>query len=142
MEDLNIELTEKQEAFAQGVASGKTQADAYRDSYSADNMKPSSLYVEASTLMSNPKISRRVKQLQEQNSLRNQITVDTLLAELEENRQAALTAETPQAGAATTATMGKAKLLGLDKQVVDHISSDGSMATRPTRIELVAPKAD
>ncbi|MWQ13254.1 terminase small subunit, partial [Glaesserella parasuis] len=31
----------------------------------------------------------------------------------------------------------KAKLLGLDKQVIDHTSSDGSLL--PTVIELVAP---
>ena len=29
---------------------------------------------------------------------------------------------------AVAATMGKAKLLGLDKQVIDHQSSDGSMS--------------
>ena len=41
---------------------------------------------------------------------------------------AALAAETPQASAAVGATMGKAKLLGLDKQIIDHRSADGSMS--------------
>ena len=39
-------------------------------------------------------------------------------------------AETPQAAAATAATMGKAKLLGLDKQIIDLKSSDGSMTPK------------
>lgn len=58
------------------------------------------------------------------------ITIDTLLTELEENRQAALTAETPQSSAATAATLGKAKLLGMDKDIIDHQSSDGSMSNQ------------
>lgn len=75
-------------------------------------------------------VAARVAELQALNAKRNQITVDTLLAELEENRQAALCAETPQAAAATAATMGKAKLLGLDKQIIDLKSSDGSMTPK------------
>lgn len=67
---------------------------------------------------------------------RHRITVDDLLSELEEARQLAMTADTPQSSAAVTATMGKAKLLGLDKQIIDHTSSDGSFM--PTKIVLVA----
>lgn len=67
---------------------------------------------------------------------RHNVTVDSLLAELEEARQA-LSAETPQSSAAVAATMGKAKLVGLDKQIIDHTSSDGTMATKPTTIRLV-----
>lgn len=59
---------------------------------------------------------------------RHDLTVGDLLAELEEARQAALGAENPQSSAAVAATMGKAKILGLDKQVIDHKSSDGSMS--------------
>ena len=38
--------------------------------------------------------------------------------------------------------MGKAKLLGLDKQTIDHTSSDGSMTVKPMVIELIAPNID
>ena len=69
-------------------------------------------------------------------SERNNITVDTLLAELEANRLAALNAPTPQVSAAVAATMGKAKLLGLDKQVINHVGGSGTSQT-PTVIELV-----
>lgn len=57
---------------------------------------------------------------------RHEITVDTLLAELEEARQAALGAETPQTSAAVSATMGKAKLLGLDKKIVELTGKNGT----------------
>ncbi|MFK5041450.1 terminase small subunit, partial [Glaesserella parasuis] len=43
----------------------------------------------------------------------------------------------PQFSSAVNAVMGQAKLLGFDKQVIDHTNSDGSL--RPTIIELVAP---
>lgn len=59
-------LTAKQEAFAQAVASGMTQADAYRHAYSAENMGDNPVIVEASRLMSDPNISLRVKYLKEE----------------------------------------------------------------------------
>ncbi|MDG6264490.1 terminase small subunit, partial [Glaesserella parasuis] len=65
----------------------------------------------------------------------HKLTVDDLLDELEVAREKAL--EREQLSVAVSATMGKAKLLGLDKQVINHTSSDGSL--RPTVIELVAP---
>ena len=58
------------------------------------------------------------------------VTVDSLIIELEEARQAALTADTPQSAAAVGASMGKAKLCGLDKQIIDHQSTDGSMTPK------------
>ena len=51
---------------------------------------------------------------------RHKLTIDDILQELEDARQKALNAETPQCSAAVTATMSKAKLLGLDKQVIEH----------------------
>ena len=58
-------LTSKQEAFAQAVASGMTQADAYRSAYDASNMGDDSIYVEGSTLMADPKVALRVKELKD-----------------------------------------------------------------------------
>ena len=69
-------------------------------------------------------------------SERNNITVDTLLAELEANRLAALNAPTPQVSAAVAATMSKAKLLGFDKQIINHVGGTGPSQT-PSVIELV-----
>ena len=60
-----MSLTAKQEAFAQAVASGMTQADAYRSAYDAENMGDDSIYVEGSTLMADPKVRLRVSELKE-----------------------------------------------------------------------------
>jgi hypothetical protein len=57
-------LTGKQEAFAKLVASGSMLSDAYRECYSADNMKNSTLWSEACRLAQNPKVSARIKDIQ------------------------------------------------------------------------------
>ena len=58
-------LTAKQEAFAQAVAGGMTQADAYRSSYECENMGDDTIYVAASQLMADHKVSIRVVELKE-----------------------------------------------------------------------------
>jgi phage terminase small subunit len=63
-------LTSKQENFCQCVADGKTQADAYRASYSSSKMTSKQIIEEASKLMSNPNISQRVAFLREELSKR------------------------------------------------------------------------
>ncbi|MDH1085312.1 terminase small subunit [Pantoea brenneri] len=121
-------LTIKQEAFCQAYIETGNASQAYRTAYAADKMKPESINVNASKLLANAKVALRVNELRETHLDRHKLTIDDLIAELEEARQAALTAETPQSSAAVGATMGKAKLLGLDKVIVDNISSDGSHA--------------
>lgn len=130
-------LTIKQEAFCQAYIETGNASEAYRKAYAADKMKPEAIHVQASKLLDNPKIALRVSELQGEIKERHNVTVDSLILELEEARRAALTAETPQSSAAVAATMGKAKLVGLDKQVIDHTSSDGSMSNKPTTIRLV-----
>ena len=78
---------------------------------------------EGYNLLQRPQIQERLEELRGQVMDRHQITVDTLLMELEEARRLALT--TKKAAAAVTATMGKAKLLGLDKQIVEVTGKDG-----------------
>jgi len=56
-------LTAKQESFAAAVASGKTQADAYRSAYAAENMKENSVWTNASKLMADAKVAQRVEEL-------------------------------------------------------------------------------
>lgn len=56
---------------------------------------------------------------------RHGITIESLLKELEEARVVALSAETPQSSAAIAATMGKAKLTGLDKHIVEVSGPEG-----------------
>lgn len=59
-------LTAKQEAFAQAIANGMGQADAYRAAYDADKMKDVTLYPLASKVMSNDKVATRVAELKGQ----------------------------------------------------------------------------
>lgn len=66
------------------------------------------------------------------------ITLQSLIDELEEARQAALGAETVQSSAAVAATQAKAKLTGMDKLVIDNISSDGSMTPKGVNLTITA----
>lgn len=136
-------LTPKQEAFALAYVETGNASEAYRRAYNAVKMKPETVNRTAKGLLDNRKIAARVAELQAEHVERHKLTVDDLLAELEQARQAALTAETAQSSAAVAATMGKAKLLGLDKQMIEHSGPNGGpIPTTPTVIELVAPNVE
>lgn len=56
-----MSLTPQQEAFAQTVASGKSQSDAYRSAYPKSlKWKPDSVWQQASKLMADTKVSTRI----------------------------------------------------------------------------------
>lgn len=59
-------LTAKQEKFVHNIIDGMSQADAYRNAYSAENMSDNAIYREASLLMANPNIAQRVKEIRDQ----------------------------------------------------------------------------
>lgn len=59
----HVNLTAKQEAFCQGIADGLGQADSYRAAYDAGDMKENSVYVSASKLMKNAKVTQRIAEL-------------------------------------------------------------------------------
>lgn len=138
-----MNLTAKQEAFCLAYLETGNASEAYRQAYNAENMKPETVNRKAKELMDNGKIAARIEALQEDHRERHKITVDDLLAELEEARQVALGQGNPQTSAAVAATMGKAKLLGLDKQILEHSGPNGGpIPTMPTTIELVAPNVE
>ena len=58
-----MNLTPKQEAFAQNIASGMTQADAYRTAYNTGQMKDATVWRNASALISNNKVATRVAEI-------------------------------------------------------------------------------
>lgn len=120
-------LTPKQMEFCRVYIETSNATEAYTAAYNTENMAYATVKNEGYKLLKNHDIAATIQQLQSPKMMKAAITRDDLIAELEEARQAALCAETPQAGAATSATMGKAKLLGLDKIIIDHQSSDGSM---------------
>ena len=56
-------LTSKQEAYAQAIVSGMTQADAYRAAFSAEKMKDATIHKRASELMADGEVTGRVAEL-------------------------------------------------------------------------------
>ena len=111
-----IKLTPKQERFCQVYIETGNASEAYRQSYNTAKMKPETVNRTAKQLLDNRKIAARLDELRALHQKRHEITVDDLVKELEEARKLAF--ETDKAAAAVSATMGKAKLLGLvvDKQ--------------------------
>ena len=111
-----IKLTPKQQNFCQVYIETGKATEAYRQSYNAEKMRPDTVNNKAYGLLQKGGIRARLDELRAEHKKRHEITVDTLVAELEEARKLAF--ETEKAAAAVSATMGKAKLLGLvvDKQ--------------------------
>lgn len=122
-------LTPKQEAFVHGYIETGNASEAYRRAYDAKKMQPETVNRKAKELLDNGKIAARVEALRADAVQRHRLTVDDLIAELEEARKTAQRAEKPQA-----ATMGKAKLLGLDVNRSEITGKDGGpIETRPVR---------
>ena len=111
----------RHERFAQGLAKGKTQEQAYIDAGYSEN----GARVSASQLLTNPNVAARVAELQERAAIRVEWDIADAIRELEEARVAAGSAETVQASAMISATMGKAKLLGL---VIDKAENKTTIA--------------
>ncbi|WP_313398176.1 terminase small subunit [Stenotrophomonas sp.] len=122
-------LTPKQEAFAQAYVETGNASEAYRRAYQAAGMKAETVTKRASELLGRGDVKGRVAELQGEVQQAHGVTVATLIAELEEARQVAKAKE--QGAAMVAATMGKAKLSGLDKEV----GGDGDEPA-PVKVEV------
>ena len=129
-------MTPKQEQFARLYVETGNASEAYRQAYNADNMKPETVTNEAYKLLQDPDISAMVDGLKEEARQRHAVTVGDLLHELEQARAAALAAPTPQSSAAVSATMGKAKMLGL---LVDKAEIKAEAEISPKQEERKCP---
>lgn len=132
--------TVKKDKFARLVVELGDQSDAYRGAYSAENMKPETVRKRAYELMKDGYVAGQIAELQAEAAKAHRCTVDSLLRELEEARTVALSCETPQSSAAVAATMGKAKLCGLDKQLVElsgGVDVKHSVALTPAQQKLI-----
>ena len=110
----------KHEQFCQVWLETGNKSEAYRKSHpNSLKWKDETVHNKASALSKKGEVLARYEQLQSDALKGHDITIASLLLELEKARQAALTADTPQSSAAITATMSKAKLVGLDKYVVE-----------------------
>lgn len=129
-------FTDKMEAFCLVYMETNNASEAYRRSYNVTNMAEKTAARESWIVLQKPQVQARIAELRESVMDRHNITVDTLLAELEEARSKALSAETPQASAAVSATMGKAKLLGLDKKIVEITGKNGGAIETKSRVTV------
>ncbi len=120
-----MSLTPKQEAFCLAYLETGNASEAYRSAYNTSKMKPETVSNNAYMLMQDSEIAARLEKLREPIIERHNVTVDSLLGELEEARQLALGTE--QASAAISATMGKAKITGHDKQLMDITTNGESL---------------
>lgn len=136
-------LTQKQENFCLSYVAQGNASEAYRKSYNVGKMPDESIRVKAHEVLHNVNVTLRVAELRAEASKRNEITVDSLIAELQEARLVALAAETPQTSAAIAATMGKARLTGLDKQIHEHTGPGGAPLFNKIEVVIVnAPLRD
>lgn len=112
----------KHESFCQEyhISGNKTQA--YKKSHpAAENWKDVTINKRASELSLTREVLGRIAELRNNATRSHGITIATLIKELDEARSVALSAETPQTSPAIAATMHKAKLVGLDKPLLDSI---------------------
>lgn len=130
-------LTIKQEKFCMVYIETGNASEAYRQAYNCENMKPESINNKAYEMLKKVEIGARLHELRIKHAKRHELTIDDLVAELEEARTAALGAENPQSSAAVSATMGKAKLLGLlvDKQ--EHTGANGGAINHSIEVTFV-----
>lgn len=75
-------MTPQQERFALEVATGKSQADAYRAAYRTCNMKIDTIYESASRLMADQRIATRVADIQRAAADRAELDASELMREI------------------------------------------------------------
>ena len=117
-------LTDKEELFAQEVASGATQSAAYRKHYDASNMQPNSIHVEASKLRKIPKVSLRIDELKAKAA--DEAIVDASMVLRGLLTEAEWMGEGSSHSARVSAWEKLGKHLGMFKDKVEHTGADGA----------------
>lgn len=130
-------LTAKQEAFAQAVATGKTQADAYRHAFNAEKMKAETIQQAASRLMADSKVSARVAELRKPVVEAAQITLASHLERLKALSESAEASN--QFSASIAAEVARGKASGLYVEKLEHTGKDGGPVDMNWRINFVKP---
>lgn len=111
-------LTPKREKFAQAVASGKTQADAYREAFAVDKATAKSVQELASRLMADVKVRSRVEEIRGPIVEKVGITLESHIRDLLDLRN--LAAKKEQMSAAISAEIARGKVCGLYVDRVEH----------------------
>ena len=131
MENKKSSTAERHEIFAQAIADGLHQIEAYKKAYpAAEKWKPNSVYSKASKLARDDKILARVEQLKaklEKEFLWDSQKSVELLAEI-------ATDECEKTCNRISAIDKLNAMHGFNapqKSIIDHTSSDGTMASAP-----------
>lgn len=111
----------RHERFAQEIAKGKSAADAYAAAGYRSDAKSSE--TAGPRLFRNVQVQGRVAELQSRAATRAVVTAADIARQLDEDREFAR--EVKQAGAAVSASLGKAKVLGLITEKLEHMGKGG-----------------
>jgi Hypothetical protein PM1777 len=131
-------LTKRMEAFCQAVLTEEDHSKAYRKAYpSSKKWQDNSVHIRASRMMSDAKIILRVAELKRRVEIKHEITVDSIVKELMEDKQFAM--ECKNASATVKTTELKAKLAGLFTEKVEH---SGKMELMQYKAQLEADADD
>jgi uncharacterized small protein (DUF1192 family) len=137
-----MSLTAKQEAFAQAVARGLTQADAYREAFNVSaETKPETVYKRASELMSRGEIAGRIEALRAPVAKKAQITLEKHLEDLMVLRNAAV--KDKKWAAAIQAEIARGKAAGIYVEKHEHGGPGGGpipVTSVPVDVYLEARK--
>lgn len=134
-------LTPKQEAFAQKYVELGNASEAYRQSYSPKRSTDKTIHEESCKLLADPKVATRVRELQDAARKRHELTVDDIIAELQEARDLAMQMNNPQVSAMVAASMGKAKILGFIKDKAEVSGPNGGPVDMNLKVSFVKPDA-
>jgi phage terminase small subunit len=126
-------LSQKMEAFAQAIAAGSYQADAYRMAYpTAQDWQDSAVWTEASRLAKDPRVAARIAELQAKGAEASVFTLADHLRNLAEISRAALAAKDFTAAARAEESRGKASGFYVQKHELTG-KGGGPIETKQTR---------
>lgn len=128
-------ITSRQEQFCQNIVAGMKHIDAYLAAGFIDNYKGRSSELPGKLLKA-PRIIQRIAQLRALQAMRLNITINTILLDLEKARQIAEQDINPMAMIA--ATMAKAKLLGF----LDGPGEAGGKVPKPAMLPTDVKEMD
>lgn len=100
-------LTPKRERFCLVYVETGIASEAYRQVYSTKNMKPESIWVEASKLLADPMVSQRISELRSTIREKHDLTVEKIINQLLEDRSAALSSNQIAAAVRADELLGK-----------------------------------
>ena len=113
---MGILKNQRQEKLAQVFVETGNKTEAYRQAGYSTNCTDRTITGNVMRLFRTPRVLNRVTELQAEAAERHAVTIESLTADLREDRQLAYSVKNPSA--AVAAVMGMAKLHGFDKQII------------------------